>query len=267
MNSVTKPLKQVSVFSGVFYYEFRMQLRRRALWLTILLLGLLVVLLFGRNAGASYVLSNLGRFPILTLVAWWTAILNYLFPLGVGCLLADRLVRDYRTKAAEIFTTMPAALSARLIGKYLGTLLATLMPILLFYAIGVGYIVYQTHNWLAIPLAVETFAAISLPGLLFIAAFSLACPLFMWVPLYQFCFIGYWFWGNFLSPHTGIPTLSDTILTPAGGYMAKGFYSVDLHGFPATPLQGAESIVALVGIALLVLIVLWRALKWQQARG
>jgi hypothetical protein len=138
---------------------------------------------------------------------------------------------------------------------------------LAFYSIGVGIVLYQTHNLLAIPLALETFTAIVLPGILFISAFSIACPAILWVPLYQFLFVGYWFWGNLLPPSFGIPTLSATILTPIGGYMTAGFFGGD--GFPvahATALQGVESTVLLLGIASLVMLTLWGYLKWDQAR-
>jgi ABC-2 type transport system permease protein len=263
----TTSLNQLAILCGVIRYEFQMQLRRRAVWITVLLLSLLLVLLFTRLTEASSIVSMLDQFPILTAVAYWAGITNYLLPLAAGCLLADRLVRDRRFKVAEIFTTMPAALSTRLLGKYLGSLFATLVPVLVFYLMGIGYIFYQTHNWLAFPLGLETFATIILPGMLFVAAFSLACPLVMWVPLYQFCFIGYWFWGNFLGTGLGIPTISETILTPVGGYIAKGFYGVDLlQHFTATPLEASESILALVGVALLVLVALWSLFRWQQTR-
>ncbi|MFL5653431.1 MAG: hypothetical protein ACJ8CB_04530 [Ktedonobacteraceae bacterium] len=126
---------------------------------------------------------------------------------------------------------------------------------------------YLLQLTLAIPLALETFAAIVLPGILFIAAFSIACPAILWVPLYQFLYVGYWFWGNWLSPRFGIPTLSNTILTPGGGYISAGFFGEDsIHGLQATPLQGVESMLLLLCIAIFVTLVLWSYLKWQQAR-
>jgi ABC-2 type transport system permease protein len=145
--------------------------------------------------------------------------------------------------------------------------LATLLPMIAFYLVGIGYILVHTHNLLAIPLALAAFATIVLPGILFIAAFSIACPAIMWVPLYQFLFIGYWFWGNLLPPGRGIPTLSNTILTPLGDNMLAGFYGESgLLIKHATVLQGVESILLLLGLAAFALFVLWRYLLWQQAR-
>src|SRR5207302_4913010 len=141
---------------------------------------------------------------------------------------------------------MPAALSARLVGKYLGSTLATLVPMFAFYSIGIGYVLYQTHNLLALPLALATFAAIVLPGILFIAAFSIACPAILWVPLYQFLYVGYWFWGNWLGARTGIPTLSETILTPVGTYISSGFFGDSIF-----PVQDATAWLAIESMLLL----------------
>jgi len=256
-------MKQTHALLGVFRYEFRMQIRRPTLWLAFLVVGII----FGIGIGLIEYIVNGRHETWFSQVVQLTNNVNTLFPLYVGVLLADRLARDRQTRVAELFYTVPTRLSTRLLGKYLGCTSATLIPMLLFYCIGIGGILYQSHNLLVIPLAVETFAAVVLPGILFISAFSLACPTIMWVPLYQFLFVGYWFWGNILSPRQGIPTLSTTILTPHGGYMTVGFFGGHVGTIAsATPLQGVESILLLVGIAALVMCAVWWLLKWQQAR-
>ena len=260
-------MNQLAVFLGVFKYEFRMQVRRRAIWLTMLLIALLVLLLLTRSPNFGELLSRLSQLPIKDVVVYWTDIVNAVLPIGVGVLLADRLPRDHKTKVDELFTSMPAALSIRLLGKYLGSICATLMPMLICYLLGLTVILYETQNALALPIALEAFAAIVLPGILFISAFSLACPAIMWVPLYQFLFVGYWFWGNLLTPGTGIPTLNNTLLTPIGEYQTQGFFNVHLFQLPnATALQGVESILALLALAAFALFVLWGYLRLVQAR-
>jgi ABC-2 type transport system permease protein len=162
---------------------------------------------------------------------------------------------------------MPGALSTRLSGKYLGGIVATLLPMFAFYVVGVGYILIQTQNLLTLPLSLVTFVAIVLPGALFVSAFSLACTSVLWVPLYQFLFICYWFWGNILTPNIGIPTISYTILTPIGHYIAQGIFGGTTDsGINATPQLGFASLLTLVGFALFALFVLYGFLKWQQAR-
>jgi ABC-2 type transport system permease protein len=259
-------MHQLTVFAGAFDYEFRMQIRRRSLWITMLLFILfLLSVFFGVSRGLD-VLPRLMHFPILELVVYWTCVVNFVLPIAVGVMLADRLPRDRRTKVEELLTSTPGALGSRILGKYLGSTAATIVPVFIFYSLGIALIVYETHNVLAIPLALVTFAAIALPGLLFVAAYSVACPAVLWVPLYQFLFVGYWFWGNY--PIRNIPSLSRTLLRPIGAYMSSGFFGYNLFGADNayTPLQGVESLLLLLGCAALILMILWQFLKWQKAR-
>ena len=262
-------MNQFPVLIGALRYEFHMQVHRRAVWITMIVLGLLLAFLLTRHNGLNDVLTYLNSPSLPAAVAYWADMVNFvILPIGIGILLADRLPRDQRTKVYELFTSMPGSLGIRLLGKYLGSTLATLLPMFAFYLLGIGYIIAHTHNLLALPLALAAFATIILPGILFIAAFSIACPAIIWVPLYQFLYIGYWFWGNALFPDAGIPTLNGTILTPSGGYISLGFFGANFF-FPierATALQGAESMLLLLGIAALVMFVLPRFLEWQQAR-
>jgi hypothetical protein len=256
-------MNQLPILFGVINYEFRMQFRRLALWITFLCIALLFLI---RGGFHTFVIFEPNE-PLLPLVAEWARGLNFLLPIVAGVVLADRLARDRRTRINELFISTPGALSIRLAGKYAGCTLATLLPIFLFYSIGVSSILIHTHNVMTIPYALEAFATISLPGILFVSAFSIACPFLLWVPLYQFLFVGYWFWGNILGPRTGIPTLSPTILTPVGGYMASGFFGDNQQLIQnATVTQAVESLSLLLGISLLVMIALWQLMKWEQLR-
>jgi ABC-2 type transport system permease protein len=112
---------------------------------------------------------------------------------------------------------------------------------------------------------------VALPGILFVAAFSIAVPAILWVPLYQFLFIGYWYWQT-LWFHAELPNLGRTLLAPIGVYALGGIYGY-LDSDPRhppqlspTPAEGVASIVLLVGTAALVLVVLERYLIWRQAR-
>lgn len=258
-------MNQFSVFLGVLRCEFRMQIRRPALWITMLLFTLLIVGI-GGGLFRGELLNQAAAFPLVSVLAQWAYRANTFLPIAVGVLLADRLPRDRRTKSEELFIAAPGSLSARLLGKYCGSLLATLLPVGIVYALGVGFIVYGSQNALAIPLSFVTFAGVILPGMLFVGAFSIACTSILWVPLYQFLFVGYWFWGNLLGWRFGIPTLSWTILTPIGGYMASGIFGAPYIQPEATAVQGIESIALLLPITTLVMATLWGLLKWQQAR-
>jgi ABC-2 type transport system permease protein len=259
-------MNRLDTFLGTLSYEFRMQIRRRSVWITFITLGLFFI-----------VFHQPWYRPITTpasdAIVYWTGEVQSLLAIAVGILLADRLPRDRRTNVEEVLDALPCPLGARISGKYVGSTLATLVPMFAVYSIGVGYIIYRWHAVQVLPLALTAFATIALPGILFIGAFSIACPAILWVPLYQFLFVGYWFWGNLL-PNFGIPTLSETILTPVGRYMCTGFFnpggregvcSPGIQG--ATALQGVESILLLGGISVLVLLALMIFLKRRQLWG
>jgi hypothetical protein len=100
-----------------------------------------------------------------------------------------------------------------------------------------------------------------------VAAFSVSCPAVLWVPLYQFLFVGYWFWGTLLSPEGGIPTLSGTWLNPRGEVAANGFFGArTLYANGSYAWEGAASIALLLGLGILALFVARRYLGWQRAR-
>jgi hypothetical protein len=258
-------MHQRAAFLGALTYEFRMQIRRRAVWITFIALGL-----FFTQFHQPWFRPT--ATPASAAIVYWTGIVQSFLAVAVGLLLADRLPRDQRTKVDELLNTLPYTLHTRVVGKYLGSMLATLVPLFAVYTIGVGYILLRWQTLQALPIALASFAAIVIPGVMFIGAFSIACTAILWVPLYQILFVGYWFWGNLL-PNIGIPTLSTTILTPVGGYMCTGFFnpqgqegvcSPGIQG--ATALQGAESILLLLALAILVIVALTSYLKWQQAR-
>ncbi len=260
-------MKPALAFFGTLSYEFRMQIRRLSMWLTFAL--------------AAVLLWFLGKPPSFTehtvpvqILAFAAFQFNIFLPIVVGIFLADRLPRDRRVRIEELMKTLPSGCGARIFGKYAGCTLAILIPLFLLYSLHIGRLlvamlqagVIQPGGLPSvIGQTLVVFAAMVLPGIAFVAAFSLACTAIMWVPLYQFCFIGYWFWGNLLPAGRGIPTLSDTLLTPIGTYAALGFFGkVAGQVKQATVLQGWESIVLLLGCASLALLAAWGYLGWRQ---
>jgi len=246
---------------GALRYEFLMQVRRKALWAVFLafclpLLSVTLTPWSGYFEGIS----------TAHLVANWSLAVQFLHPIAFGVLLADRLPRDRRLRVGELLQALPAAPGGRFLGKFFGATLATLVPVLFVYAAGVGYIVYDTGDFGAVPLALAAFAVINLPGMFFVAAFSVSCPAVLWVPLYQFLFVGYWFWGNLIPSGIDIPSLSRTVLTPLGEYMANGFFGTEATTVRATHLEGAVSIGLLLALGALALVCAHRYLRWQQAR-
>ncbi len=249
---------------GVMAYEYRMQVRRGALWLTMGGFALaLLALTLGSTTWHTY---SRERSALLSF-ADVASLVMLLLPVAVGLLLADRLPRDRTTQVLEVLDTLPTATGTRLVGKYLGSTLATLTPMVGLYLAGIGYVLaLRGRDFAAFPLAVLPLAAIILPGCLFVAAFSVAVPSLLWPPLYQFLFVGYWFWGNLLLL-ASLPTLNGTLLTADGDYMLVAFFGGDgaaVHR--ASVGQGVASMVWLLGLGTLALVGAWGWHRWQRAR-
>jgi hypothetical protein len=251
---------------GVLRYEFLMQIRRPALWLAFLLFGLLDARSVAGQIDFYKSFSSI-HFSSLQWAAFLAVLSNWLAPLGVGILLADRLTRDRRTRVEEVLNSLPGSLKARILGKYLGTLLAVQVPSLVLYLMFAAVVAWKIGPGL-IPYTLLCYVLVVLPGMCFVAAFSLALPVVIWVPLYQFLFFGYWFWGNILGPGYGLPTLSGTILTPIGSAIVAGLFGVSTYGGqgPSSVIYGISSLVALLGIAALVLVALYQFLKFERTR-
>jgi ABC-2 type transport system permease protein len=220
-------------------YEFRMQLRRPALWVTLVLLMALLV------TGTAATGWEDPAVPGIQVLASAAVTLSLLLTMGAGCLIANRLPRDRSTGMSRLLEALPAGPGALLTGKWLGATLATAVPMLLLY-LGVAVLAAVQRGEPGMLLAaVPAFVVVLLPGLLFVGAFSIACPVVLWVPLYQFLFVCYWLWGNAMNPEL-LPTLSNTWLTPAGSTIASGLFDA-----PALYVRGAAVWEAFASIALL----------------
>lgn len=254
---------RLAVFGGVLRYEFLMQIRRISLWIGMLLLCALVFRHFDYfYLGTGNAAVTNARASIVS----WASVVALFFPIGAGLLLADRFTRDGKTRVDELLNTVPGPLFARLAGKYVGSAVATLVPILLIYLVGCALIVAHWNDVSAIPLACVTFALTTGVAVLFIGAFSIACTTILWPVLYQFLFVGYWFWGNFLNPKLGIPTLNGTLLTPSGRFIIGGFFpGLIPYEDNGTRLQGIESLALLLGCAVVAQLAAWLWLRWRNS--
>lgn len=99
------------------------------------------------------------------------------------------------------------------------------------------------------------FVAIQLPGLLFVAGFALVCPMLLNPILFRVLFVGYWLWGNLLSP-AYLPTLAGTPLTPMGDYARAGFFG-GTNPYPGGGIGAADhtsAATALLSITVLLLL-------------
>ena len=171
--------------------------------------------------------------------------------------------------SADLLETTPASDAVRLAGKYLGATSATILPILIVYVLGIAWLATEFDATTVLGQGVAAFLLINLPGLLFVAAFSVCVPVVMRVPLYQFLFVGYWFWGNLMPPQT-MPTLSMTWLAPIGYVPAQAFFQpfVDQGTVPNWgALDAVISISLLLGLAVAALGAGLLVSRWQRSRA
>ncbi len=250
-------------FWGALRFEFVMQARRKALWIGMLLLSLFLL----RNLSALY--SGSAVVPdARTAVVEWTTFAARFFPIAIGLLLADRLARDSKLHVDELLLTTPAPRFLWLMGKYLGAVGATLLPVLLVQLFGSALLAIRWGDPSALLVGVGVFLATLLVSALFVGAFSFACTIVLWPVLYQFLFVGYWFWGNYVNPNTtGIPTLNGTLLTSDGRFIQEGLFPTPpaAHLQNATVAQALGSLGLLLGCAMLALLAAHYLLRWRAA--
>lgn len=260
----TKPAgdTRTGAVTGATAYEFKMQIRRKALWIVMAVFVIWGIAQFGYVYFQTPV-----ALPLAHTVAGWSMMMQAVVPVGFGIMLADRLPRDRANKVDELFETLPSPPGGRLLGKYLGATLATLVPVFSAYAAAMTVVAVERGEVWTVPLGMLSFATVNLPGLLFVAAFSVSVPAILWVPLYQFLFVGYWFWRTLLSPEGPIPTLSGTWLNPLGEHAANGFFGArTLYANDASVWEGAASVALLLGLGALALLCAHRYLRRQRAR-
>lgn len=243
----------MSPFLDLARREFKMSIHRRSLWISYILLmiffmGALVLPISDDPARVDPVnviaLENLWQYA-----GEYTFQFNVFLPIIVGILSADRMQRDFRLGLRELQSSTPLSLNTYILAKYVGVLASMFLPVFV-WILGLGVLLpaLGLAPWqMAYALPVASLA-ITLPAFAFVTAFSLACPLIMPLRVYQILFVGYWFWGNFLSPEF-FPTLNGTLLTAGGSIAFNGFFG----GFPArnpgpalyTPLYASLNLLVL----------------------
>jgi len=233
---------------GAARYEYLMQVRRPAVWLVVLAL---TGLRASRPWPASLSISGTALRP---LVGDWAIDFMMLAPIGVGVVLADRGRRESQLGLGDLLGSVPNGPGSRWWGKAAGATAATLTPVACAWAVLLGYLATQ-RGAAVIPAGIAAFAAVILPGMLFVAAMSLAVPLLIGAPLYRLGLIGYWFWGNLVGPRYGIPTLSGTPLEAIGEYPSGAWFGGQMFdaadkGIHATTADAALSIAVLLAAAL-----------------
>ncbi|HEY7022499.1 MAG TPA: hypothetical protein VH349_15385 [Ktedonobacterales bacterium] len=259
---------QWPAFGAVLRYEFLMQIRRVAFWIIFAVGAIVPVIQFFNPQNFTHD-ANLAISQHSVVIIEITDIAG-LVALATGVLLAGRVQRDRSLRVEEILKSARPTPMTRLFGKYAGATLASFIPAALLTALGTSVLVARYQDPNVIPLALAVAALTIIPATLFVGSFAIACGTFMWAPLFQFLFLGYWLWEQ-LDPKGSIPTLNGTILSPSMRLVMTGifgftpFRTSDLSYYPAVgAVWGIANIVALVGVGLLALVL---AGLYQQSRA
>lgn len=244
---------------GVIRYEFFMSIQRKSFLVIAILFSIFYVFLWLDTGIEIDLTSNLNQ-VLLSEAGQTIFFMNLFFPVVVGILSADRAVRDKKLGVREILRSSGVNNVIYVLGKYFGVVFSMLsVELLIAFIISTFLVLFNA--WPVVFIAYNLLAVITLsaPGLFFIIAFSIACPLIMPLRVYQILFTAYWFWGNYLSPSIML-TISDTLLNASGKYSLQAFFGVKIakDSQTVTPFAAISNISILLlcaGLALTVMIV------------
>ena len=194
--------------------------------------------------------------------------LTFLLAIGAGLLLANRVPRDRSLRVEELLRVAPATGATRLFGKYLGATLAVSIPILLIQLVETAYIASYFHNGSVFPRSLAMFFIVTLPAIFFVSAFALAFTTFLWAPLFQFLFVGYWIWANGNPDDLPFFTPNGTLISANGDYALNGFFDYDLPSLglshvTVTPWLALANLAVIMGLAIVALVAASSIQSWR----
>jgi ABC-2 type transport system permease protein len=255
--------------AGVLRYEARMVLRRKGLWLAY---GLSCLIYTWAPSIVRVIDRSVAIRPdqLSQLAGQLVFQFNMFMGLVAGIVASECLERDFRTGVSELQRSAPLGRWPYLLGKYLGTLAAVLLPYLLWVVLsGVALVGLGVVPPAFLPKLLAAFAAIATPAYAFVVALSMTGALLAPLRVYQILFTGYWFWGNYLEPRV-LPTLNGTLVTPSGVFAFQAFFGGFLWGGHHDRRTPAEAWLNLAVLALCIvgaLVAAERYLAWKARRA
>lgn len=245
--------------------EYRMLIRAWWLWAAIAVAGIAGTRLAGIPLSTQLI------WPARAEVGVYAVNFNLVVPLIAGLALAGRAGRDRRLGLAELFESTGSRRAARLWGRFLGAAAAVSTQALASWLVVLLVIAVQRRSGLPLAWGLAAFAAVLLPGLIFVTAVSLAGAAALTPAVYRVLLAGYWFWGNLMPPRL-MPTLAATPLLPLGSYAADGLFARDLPGglaglsYLLRDARSAAQAGASIGLLLAVAVAAVAGLQLTEAR-
>ena len=194
--------------------------------------------------------------------------LTVLLAIGAGLLLANRVPRDRSLRVEELLRVAPVTRATLLFGKYLGATLAISIPVLLIQLAETVYVATYFQDASVFPRSLAMFFAVTLPAIFFVGAFALAFTTFLWAPLFQFLFVGYWIWANGNPDDLPFFTPNGTLLSANGDYALNGFFDYDLPSLglshvTVTPWLALANLVVILALAVVALLAASGIQSWR----
>lgn len=240
-----------STLSTVFRFEFLMATRSRVAWLAIsplLLIALLAALTSHDVLDSASSAPRIGSCALL---------ISMFVSLGVGVAMTDRLVRFHGLGLDELMLALPCRPAVRLVGGFLGSLVAMLAPsAAALILVGVVLTLVDRDPW-AVPSAALAFLIVVAPAAALVGVASAVAGLLMPVPLARALTVIGWFWATLFNRSLiPIPTPTGTVLSPLGDYAAAAWWQVTplWAGRGQPPLLSPDPAPASATINLLVVI-------------
>jgi hypothetical protein len=247
----------MNIFKGIFRYEYRMSLKRWGLLIGFALMALFYIFLQITASSENIVFAAMSTRELWQYAGTLGFRLNAFLPVVVGIMAADRVQRDLTLQVWELLESTRMNRWTYILGKYFGVLFSMLTPALVMVLLLSGFAVFKGAQLIFAVHLFTAFLVIMVPAYAFVLAYSLVCPLFMPVRVYQVLFTGYWYWGNFISPEA-FPTINGTIVTASGLFALEGFFGTSIAD-KAEMISGAQAglnllvLTGLIGLALFVL--------------
>jgi ABC-2 type transport system permease protein len=211
-----------AAFRAAGRFEFRMAVRSRALWVSVVpLLGLATLLMITSPA-------TTGAQTPAARAATWAMLANLIVTPGVGTALADRFLRLRASGLGELLAATPSGLLGRMAGTLTGGLAASLAPalaVLLTFSLAGTFL---DGAPLLPPLMVGAIVVVLLPGAVLLAAAAAALGLVLPLPLARVLVVLGWFWLTvFNTSIVPLPTATGTVLSPLGDYAGAAWFGAD----------------------------------------
>ena len=237
-------------FFGVIKYEYKMSIKRKGL----LIISLLFIGFYIYSMTSSYEPikpENMNTRSYLMTAGNSAFFVNLFFPVFVGISAADRAIRDNKIGVKEIFRSTRISNQMHLFGKYIGvTLSYVTIELIIGSVVGILFVLVFHYPLVLILYSIIAILVIAVPALFFVIGFSLVCPYFMPLRIYQILFTGYWYWGNYINPDF-IPSISRTILNASGMYPMYRYFDTESILASNNPPNAILNIIVIVGLGVL----------------